>query len=85
MSGIEWRLSHQNRPVSSRDLRGSRIAPPPTSQRTSESPPVIGLTGGGGGGGGAIVPPVRSRELTGRFRWDKRHSISLTVNFQTHY
>ena len=35
--------------------------------------------------GGAIRPPVRSRELTGRFRWDKRHSIRLIVNFQNHH
>ena len=37
------------------------------------------------GGGGAILPPVRSRELTSRFRWDKGHSIPLIVNFQNHY
>ena len=28
MRGIEWRLFHQNRPVSSRDLMGGRIGPP---------------------------------------------------------
>ena len=35
--------------------------------------------------GGRFGPPFRSRELTGRFRWDKRHSIALIVNFQNHY
>ena len=35
--------------------------------------------------GGAIRPPVRSRELTGRFQWDKRHSIPLIANFPNHY
>ena len=38
-----------------------------------------------GWGGGAIRPPVRSRELTGRFRRDEPHSIPLIVNFQNHY
>ena len=36
-------------------------------------------------GGGRFGPPVRSQELTGRFRWNKRHLIPLIVNFQNHY
>ena len=36
-------------------------------------------------GGGRFGPPVRSRELTGRFQWDKRHSVPLIVNFQNHH
>ena len=35
--------------------------------------------------GGRFGLPVRSRELTGRFQWDKRQSIPLIVNIRNHY
>ena len=38
MRGIERRLSHRNRPVSSRDLMGGRIAPPPHQLTYSRKP-----------------------------------------------
>ena len=35
--------------------------------------------------GGGRFGPLRSRELTCQFPWDKRHSIFLIMNFQNHY
>ena len=34
---------------------------------------------------GVNSSPLRCRELAGRFRLDKRHSVPLIVNFQNHY
>ena len=66
------------------EIMGGAFKRPPPPQQAVGNPEAQqgrGLTGEGG----PIRPPLRSREPLVRFRWGKRHSISLIVNYKIRF